>query len=50
MLWWTCSNSWKKTEIGERPGAGTIKVDSWDLERLDQSTDEDGGTIGDGFK
>jgi hypothetical protein len=31
----------EKTDMGKRPGAGDDKIDSWDVERLDQR-DEDG--------
>jgi hypothetical protein len=33
----------EKTEVGKRPGAEPNKVGSWDVERLDQSADEEEG-------
>jgi hypothetical protein len=40
----------EKIEVVKRSGTETIKVDSWQIERLDQSADEDEGTIGDGVE
>jgi methylmalonyl-CoA mutase N-terminal domain/subunit len=40
----------EKTEAVKRSETETIKVDSWQVERLDQSADEDEGTIGDGVE
>ena len=38
----------EKTEVGKRPGAKTNKIDSWDIERLDRSGDEDKEAMDDG--
>jgi hypothetical protein len=35
----------QKTEVGKRPGAGNDKVDSWDVERLDQRDEEEEGVV-----
>jgi methylmalonyl-CoA mutase N-terminal domain/subunit len=40
----------EKTEAVKRSETETIKVDSWQVERLDQSADEDEGTVGDGVE
>lgn len=37
----------EKTEVGKRPAAETNKVDSWDVERLDWSGDEEEGVMDD---
>jgi DNA primase len=33
----------EKTEVGKRPGAENDKVDSWDIEQLDQRDEEGEG-------
>jgi hypothetical protein len=35
----------EKTEVGKRPGAENNKVDSWDIERLDQGNEEEEGAV-----
>jgi hypothetical protein len=40
----------EKTKVGERPGAETNKVDSWDMERLDWSADEEDRAMGHGVE
>jgi hypothetical protein len=38
----------EKTEIGKRLEAETNRVDSWDIERLDRSADEEEREMDDG--
>jgi len=38
----------EKTEVGKRPGAENNKVDSWDVERLDQRDEEGEGAVDNG--
>ena len=38
----------KKTEVGRMRGTADNKVDSWDIERLDQRDEEGERAVGDG--
>jgi hypothetical protein len=38
----------EKTEVGKRPGAESDKVDSWDVEQLDQRDEEGEGAVENG--
>jgi hypothetical protein len=35
----------EKTEVGKRAGAENDKVDSWDVERLDQRDEQEEGVV-----